>query len=646
LVGIQGTIRFDPTGLRYLGQPEPSRPFTIVNHAEAARGVLRLATLDLGGIDGSAGVLVFRVHDPAAIHSIRYQFGEGALLDLQRVGTATVGSQLQVADWALSLPATPRLLSLEDWAAWVGSPLSHHAPMAVPGAGLIYGDAHLDGVLRVVDAFAAANQAVGNFPLIIDPTKDYVVAANVVPFNLPGLGEAGDPAPPGVEVSGLRVVSIGDAAAIGNEAVGNDQPVVGELIPGRMLAATRVVVTGDVAADRTFTRDTIYELQGLVRIDNGSTLTIEPGTRIEGDPATRGALMVRRGGVLLAVGTFLEPIVFTCKAMVPAPGCWGGVVINGFSLLNNDQSGGGGIPACPEKLSIGSNDLYGGCLTGHSSGTLRYVRIEHAGMPVPGGTAVPSLALLGPGSGTTIDLVQVVDGLGDGVFISGGTVNLRHLVVTANGGTGLRWDDGWVGKAQFLIVQQRANAGAALLGSNWGTNPNATPRSNPVIYHAVLIGNNNDATPGAAIRLVAGTAMSLRSSIVLGFSGPGLDIDDGATCALIPGGVPTINLESTFFFGNSPAFDPDVDCVDEEAYGLAPGRANQLIDPTLVAPANPTTIDVRPAPGSPAATGGALAPGDGFFDPVAAFFGAVEAIGVAGGNVVPWFTGWTRGWTP
>ncbi len=54
-----------------------------------------------------------------------------------------------------------------------------------------------------------------------------------------------------------------------------------------------------------------YVMKGWVYIEDGATLTIEPGTVIKGDKATKAALIARRGGKLIAKGTAAEPIVFT-----------------------------------------------------------------------------------------------------------------------------------------------------------------------------------------------------------------------------------------------------------------------------------------------------------------------------------------------
>jgi hypothetical protein len=638
VAGVSGWVGFDPTRLRFLGQPGPEGPFTIVNDAEAERGRLRVASLAVPRLDGAAGTFVFEVLAEGYASGLWYQLELASDPTGRVIGRAERLAGATVVPFHVDLSAA-RPLGIADWAATV--PRSQRPPAFTPGAGVIFGDATLDGLITIVDAFGAANLSVGNQPLLTDPSKDYVVAANVFPFNAPGLGEATDSAPPGLEANGTRVITIVDAVAIANEAVGNDQPVVGEAIPGRAAVPTRTVLTGTFTGHRTLTRDTIYELQGVVKVPSGATLTVQAGTRIEGDEATRGTLMILRGGRIDAVGTPLEPVVMTCASPAPAPGCWGGLVINGLALLNNDVAGPGEIVACPEKQTIGSNELYGGCLNETNSATLRYVRVEHAGQAV-GGVPAPGLALLGVGLNTTIDFVQVHGSAGAGVFASGGVVNLRHLVITGSGTAGLAWDDGWRGLGQFMVIQQAAGSGPGLQGSNYGLNPNAGPRSRPDLFHLTLLGSPTG-SGSTGVHLFAGSGLALRSSIIAGFSGAGLDIDDSATCALLVSGT-DIMIEATYFHQNAEDFATDVDCADEPGFGGQPASGNVLADPQLIAPFATVSIDPRPAFGSAAGAGAILATGGPFFDALAAYFGSTEAASAAG-NVIPWFAGWIRGWS-
>lgn len=85
--------------------------------------------------------------------------------------------------------------------------------------------------------------------------------------------------------------------------------------------ATFQTVTGNVTtANARWTRDKVYILTRMIFVTNGATLTIEPGTIIRGirkaangtDLANEpGALIVSRGGKLIANGTPDSPIIFT-----------------------------------------------------------------------------------------------------------------------------------------------------------------------------------------------------------------------------------------------------------------------------------------------------------------------------------------------
>jgi len=236
-----------------------------------------------------------------------------------------------------------------------------------------------------------------------------------------------------------------------------------------------------------------------------------------------------------------------------------------------------------------------------------------------------------------IDSIQVHGSGGDGVFVSGGTADLRNVFITGSTAAGLRWDDGWVGRAQFLAVLQ--SGGPALSGSNSLPDSNAGPRSHPQIYNGTIAGPTLGA--GGGILLEHGSALTLHNAIVLQ-SGVGLDVNGDASCA--QAATNAIDISSSMFFGGTPDFSADVDCLDEAAYGSDPGRGNMLSDPTLIAPLNTLTPDLRPGAGSPASLGGTSAPPDGFFMTGVLYIGAVEPANGSASNI-PWYAGWTRGWT-
>jgi hypothetical protein len=77
------------------------------------------------------------------------------------------------------------------------------------------------------------------------------------------------------------------------------------------------VITNNITENTTWTKDKIYVLGGRITVVNGATLTIEAGTVIKGQAGTGAnatALLIARGGKLIAEGTASAPIIFTSIA--------------------------------------------------------------------------------------------------------------------------------------------------------------------------------------------------------------------------------------------------------------------------------------------------------------------------------------------
>src|ERR1700759_739024 len=80
----------------------------------------------------------------------------------------------------------------------------------------------------------------------------------------------------------------------------------------KTLAGT-VVVSGNITSNTTWTNNNTYLLTGYVYVVSPAILTINAGTLIEGDSATKGALIITRGAKISAIGTPCQPIVFTSE---------------------------------------------------------------------------------------------------------------------------------------------------------------------------------------------------------------------------------------------------------------------------------------------------------------------------------------------
>ncbi len=419
------------------------------------------------------------------------------------------------------------------------------------------------------------------------------------------------------------------SSACVHDAVDFDRPE--RPVPEDPCAAnTCEVLTGTITEDLTLDARRPWLLRGPVFIGDGIsavTLTIEPGTRIFAEVAAQTSLVVQRSARIMAEGTREAPIIFTSSRGPRArqAGDWTGIAINGRAPVN-------GCEVSPCILSAGDGTMYGGSDPMDSSGVLRYVRVEFAGLDDSDG-----LGLRGVGSGTTIDYVQVHRCADDGLELDGGTVGVRHVLITASGDDSIDWNLGWQGRAQYVIVQQWADAADnGIQADNNEQNRNALPRSAPLIANLTLIGVPTSPESDFGILFRDGTAGNIHNSIVLGFNRACIDIDDEETfaIALTETGTLTgrLTLENSIVDCPLNFEEEDGDPVTVESFVSALNVGNRLVDPDLRAPYTLTGLDARPEPGAPAATGG-VPLGDPFFEAVT-YVGAVDP-------AMDWTTGWT-----
>lgn len=293
---------------------------------------------------------------------------------------------------------------------------------------------------------------------------------------------------------------------------------------------TKVIADADLRGRDTirWNNDTTYILNGFVFVNSGQVLDIEEGTIIQGRAGTgasASALVIARGGKILAEGTASEPIVFTYEgdnggSAFTLRGQWGGLIILGNARLNSSpgQTAIEGIPTTETRA------IYGGTNDADNSGILRYVSIRHGGTNIGADNEINALTLGGVGSGTIIEYVEVLGNDDDGIEWFGGTVNGKYLISAYNADDALDYDEGYRGKNQFVIVYQDPTSGAADRGGehDGGTDPETgTPYATPVFYNATFKGNS--ATRALTFRDNAGG--EYHNSIFFGF-GRGVDIED------------------------------------------------------------------------------------------------------------------------
>ncbi len=320
-----------------------------------------------------------------------------------------------------------------------------------------------------------------------------------------------------------------------------------------------VEVSADIRADTEWTADKIYVLRAPVYVHPQQTLTIRAGTTIRGTAGS--ALIVRSGGRLDARGSREQPVVFTSDRAEGErlPGDWGGVSLLGMARVNEPG-------AVLEGLSDASLAAYGGDDDDWSCGALEYVRIEFAGHALKKDEELNGLTLAGCGAGTIIDHVQIHLGKDDGVEVFGGTVDLRHLLVTRAQDDALDWDRGWRGKAQFIAVQQDESGDNAIEGDNWKDDPDASPRSAPVLYNLTLVSAGKGSQRGLTLK--AGTAGSIHNAVIVGHGKEAIDIQGSETVAQLTGGE--LRVEHSLFYAVGAGGEHFFPTLEEETE-LDPG---------------------------------------------------------------------------
>ena len=319
----------------------------------------------------------------------------------------------------------------------------------------------------------------------------------------------------------------------------------------------------DQGADVTWTADKTWILDGLVFVNKGQSLTIEPGTVIKGETGTgadASALVVARGGTLNAAGTAAQPIIFTTieddlttTDDLPrnARGRWGGIIVMGYAPLNT-------TPSVLNVEGITLNDVrnqYGGDDPDDASGTLRYVSIRYGGSILEEGNEINGLTLAGVGRGTTVEYVEVYNNKDDGFEFFGGTVDAKYLVSAFSTDDLFDLDQGYRGRGQFWLGVQN-NVYADRVGEHDGGESSyggedSTPYATPTVANATYVGSGLNGAGGIGLVFRDNFAGSYFNSIFLDFPHHLLEIedvpgDDGDSRARFADG--TIRMESNLFF--------------------------------------------------------------------------------------------------
>ncbi|MBN1132625.1 MAG: hypothetical protein JXA39_06100 [Bacteroidales bacterium] len=399
---------------------------------------------------------------------------------------------------------------------------------------------------------------------------------------------------------------------------------------------------GGGTGTQTWKKDKTYLLSGFVFVNDGQVLTIEAGTLVQartGQGSLASALIVARGGKIIAEGNPENPIIFTVegddlKGSIPieAKGLWGGLIILGHATINT-ESGEDLIEGIPVSEPRG---VYGGLDDDDNSGILRYVSIRHGGTNIGEGNEINGLTLGGIGRQTIIDHVEVISNADDGVEIFGGTVNCRNVTVSLCGDDAFDFDQGYCGKLQFLMVINGPDSDLCLEYSG-GLQPVPNlPGSQPILHNMTFFGDSlNSSIPVIHFSDYGGG--HIMNSIFL-FPGRGMALEysaePGDSYALY--NTNRLTVKSNIFFPKSNDIPSLFYCYSNEGTDLS--RENQDMDDSFLA-----WLNSCEDPGFTSHSGIQILPPVTQFENMAAFenewFEEVTYKGAFGSK--NWIEGWT-----
>lgn len=463
----------------------------------------------------------------------------------------------------------------------------------------------------------------------------------------------------------------------------SESPYTAEQVATTMSPGVKDVTT-DILTNTTWYADTTYLLKGFIHVANGATLTIQPGTVIQGDFNTLGAaLFVLRGAKINAVGTPSAPIVFTSSRPVGQrqPGDWGGLIIVGNARLNRTgvdvQLEGTGTATGNDPGSNYGITYSGGTVDSDDSGELRYVRVEFAGYAPSLNNELNSFTFAAVGSGTRLSYLQSMAGLDDSFEWFGGTVDASYLVSYESGDDHFDMSEGYRGRLHHLIALQstqltpRTGAGSAASdpqgiendgceGAGCQLGRNSTPLTTPVVANFTLVGTGDAATSGSS----GGIGMMLRrgvggwyvNGVLARWPRAAISLRDTETYERA-GSTPTPDLATAdlairnVLVAESPAVFQTGGSATQNMLDLAANAlAQDPVSVTALFSAFPATIDATtsaaafdwtPAPQSPAVSGGLTALSGKLATAAGSAVAATAYRGAADPNGSKWWQGWT-----
>jgi len=265
--------------------------------------------------------------------------------------------------------------------------------------------------------------------------------------------------------------------------------------------AETIYISGTYTADLDLLAKNNYILNGALVMASGTTLSIEAGTTINALASGSDIyIAISQGAKIEANGTASAPIVMTSNSSAPKAGDWGGLILLGKAPINSVASG-------TSTSEIGSLP-YGGTDAADYSGTIRYVRVQYSGGKADGQSENNGFSFYGVGNGTTVEYIQMFEGLDDGLEFFGGTVNVSYVSVINAQDDSIDWTEGYTGTITNAYVKHGADHDKAFecdgyntdIGNNSSPKYFSAPKVNNVSVDGLSVITGNE-----AVRLRAGT---------------------------------------------------------------------------------------------------------------------------------------------
>ncbi|MNF27926.1 hypothetical protein D3C84_85910 [compost metagenome] len=342
---------------------------------------------------------------------------------------------------------------------------------------------------------------------------------------------------------------------------------------------TGIISDGEVV----LSSGTTYKLTGKLQVNDGATLTIPAGTKIEGTGGTASYIAIAQGGKLNVNGTSSNPVVMTSGLATKKAGDWGGLVICGKAPINRVT---GGTSTAQSEVA----DLtYGGTIANDNSGSIRYLRIEYAGAAYNSEKEFNGVSLFAVGSGTTFEYVEAYQGADDGFEFFGGTVNTSNLISFGNEDDQFDWTEGWMGtNTNWYGKLSFGKGNRGIEADNFELGFANTPISNPSITNITLIGAGSAAdatiyTENQALKMRRGTK-AIFSNVVLSGWKTGIDVEHDETIAGVGTALKVTNVNYLDITTNTKGKKTDGTSADVSAVATelvsATGAGNGVAAPT------------------------------------------------------------------